>query len=88
VLLRGPVCRLLDWGLLPFVVRHATHPDPCAQVGVTEMFTPPISLAYQETKFGNPYAISSITGILILGITDRMASRVTVQQMQGRAPAH
>jgi hypothetical protein len=52
-------------GLLPFVVGHATHPDPGAQVGVTEMFTPPINLAHQETTFGIPYAISSITGIPI-----------------------
>ena len=61
----GPVCRLLDRGLLPFVVPHATHADASMQVGLTEMFTPPISLAHQETKFGNPYTISSITGIPI-----------------------
>jgi hypothetical protein len=61
----GPVCRLPDWGYSPSSAVTLPNRTRARKIGVTEMFTPPISLAHQETKFGIPYAISSITRIPI-----------------------
>jgi hypothetical protein len=51
---RGPVCRLPDWGLLPFVVATLPAPVLPAQFGAAEIAMGTISVAILPGKVGPP----------------------------------
>src|SRR6478736_3141638 len=44
----APVCRLPDWGLLPFAVSHATHTCQHVQLDAGEIASRTINLSYRQ----------------------------------------
>ena len=77
---RGPVCRLPDWRLLPFVVATLPAPALPAQFGVAEIALRTISLAILPSKVGLTLRGRQHRHNRGVGIADRIHADPTVHR--------